>query len=97
MRVKLTKAQRIRVLNSVDVYKVMQHTLLRENKIGASWGQVGTSWGTSWSNFFNFLGSPIYGLLPKPNIVTLNEVKGLPSRCKCEILRYAQNDILGIK
>ena len=33
MRVKLTKAQRIRVLNSVDVYKVMQHILLRENKI----------------------------------------------------------------
>ena len=33
MRVKLTKAQRIRVLNSVDVYKVMQQILLRENKI----------------------------------------------------------------
>ena len=33
MRVKLTKAQRIRVLNSVDVYKVMQQVLLRENKI----------------------------------------------------------------
>jgi DNA repair protein RadC len=36
MRVKLTKAQRIRVLNSVDVYKVMQHILLRENKIDRS-------------------------------------------------------------
>ena len=24
-------------------------------------------------------------------------VKGLPSRCKCEILRYAQNDILVVK
>ena len=33
MRVKLTKAQRIRVLNSVDVYEVMQRILLRENKI----------------------------------------------------------------
>jgi DNA repair protein RadC len=36
MRVKLTKAQRIRVLNSVDVYKVMQQILLRENKIDRS-------------------------------------------------------------
>ena len=33
MRVKLTKAQKIRVLNSVDVYEVMQRILLRENKI----------------------------------------------------------------
>jgi DNA repair protein RadC len=31
MRVKLTKTQRIRVLNSDDVYKVMQQILLREN------------------------------------------------------------------
>ena len=36
MRVKLTKAQRIRVLNSVDVYEVMQRILLRENKIDRS-------------------------------------------------------------
>ncbi len=36
MRVKLTKAQRIRVLNSVDVYRVMQQILLRENKIDRS-------------------------------------------------------------
>jgi DNA repair protein RadC len=36
MRVKLTKAQRIRVLNSVDVYGVMQRILLRENKIDRS-------------------------------------------------------------
>ncbi len=36
MRVKLTKAQRVRVLNSNDVYKVMQQILLRENKIDRS-------------------------------------------------------------
>jgi DNA repair protein RadC len=34
MRVKLTKAQKIRVLNTKDLYKVMQDILLRENKIG---------------------------------------------------------------
>jgi hypothetical protein len=37
------------------------------------------------------------GLLPKPKFVTLNVVKGLPSRCKCEILRCAQNDIFVVK
>ncbi len=36
MRVKLTKEQRIQVLNSQDVYKIMQQILLRENKIGRS-------------------------------------------------------------
>ncbi len=36
MRIKLTKAQQIRVLNSVDVYEVMQRILLRENKIDLS-------------------------------------------------------------
>lgn len=36
MRVKLTKAQRIRILNADDVYKVMQQILLRENKIDRS-------------------------------------------------------------
>ena len=34
MRVRLTKEQRIQVLNSQDVYKIMQQILLRENKIG---------------------------------------------------------------
>jgi DNA repair protein RadC len=33
MRVKLTRTQRIRVLNSTDVYGVMQRILLRENRI----------------------------------------------------------------
>ena len=33
MTVRLTKEQKIRVLNSEDVYKVMQQILLRENKI----------------------------------------------------------------
>ena len=36
MRVRLTKEQMIRVLNSVDVYDVMQRILLRENKIDRS-------------------------------------------------------------
>jgi len=36
MRVKLTKTQRIRVLNADDVYDVMQRILLRENKIDRS-------------------------------------------------------------
>ncbi len=36
MRVKLTRAQKIRVLNTQDLYKVMQDILLRENKIGRS-------------------------------------------------------------
>ena len=36
MRVKLTKEQKIQVLNSVDVYDVMQRILLRENKIDRS-------------------------------------------------------------
>ena len=36
MRVKLTRAQKVRVLNSNDVYKVMQQVLLRENKIDRS-------------------------------------------------------------
>ena len=36
MKVKLTREQRIHVLNSTDVYKVMQDILLRENKIGRS-------------------------------------------------------------
>ena len=36
MRVKLTKEQRIQVLNSRDIYEIMQHILLRENKIGRS-------------------------------------------------------------
>ncbi len=34
MKVTLTREQRIRVLNTEDVYKVMQQILLRENKIG---------------------------------------------------------------
>ena len=33
MNVRLTKEQKIRILNSEDVYKVMQQILLRENKI----------------------------------------------------------------
>ena len=33
MNVKLTKAQKIRILNSDDLYNIMQHILLRENKI----------------------------------------------------------------
>ncbi|MEX0363400.1 MAG: JAB domain-containing protein, partial [Allomuricauda sp.] len=33
MNVHLTKEQKIKVLNSVDVYHVMQQILLRENKI----------------------------------------------------------------
>ncbi len=36
MRVKLTKEQKIHVLNSQDIYKIMQQILLRENKIGRS-------------------------------------------------------------
>ncbi|MEK6699948.1 MAG: JAB domain-containing protein [Nitrospirota bacterium] len=36
MRVKLTREQRIQVLNSQDIYKIMQQILLRENKIGRS-------------------------------------------------------------
>jgi DNA repair protein RadC len=34
MNVKLTAAQKIKVLNSDDIYLVMQQVLLRENKIG---------------------------------------------------------------
>ena len=41
--------------------------------------------------------SRVTGLLLKLNFVTLNEVKGLSSRYKCKILRYAQNDILAAK
>jgi DNA repair protein RadC len=33
MTVRLTKEQKIKILNSEDVYKVMQQILLRENKI----------------------------------------------------------------
>src|SRR6266550_905671 len=33
MTIRLTKEQKIKVLNSDDVYKVMQQILLRENKI----------------------------------------------------------------
>lgn len=33
MNVKLTETQKIRILNSTDVYKVMQQVLLREHKI----------------------------------------------------------------
>jgi DNA repair protein RadC len=33
MNVKLTKTQKIKLLNSVDIYNVMQQILLRENKI----------------------------------------------------------------
>jgi DNA repair protein RadC len=36
MNVKLTEAQKISILNSADVYKVMQQVLLRENKIRRS-------------------------------------------------------------
>ncbi len=36
MRVKLTKEQKIQVLNSRDIFLVMQQILLRENKIGRS-------------------------------------------------------------
>ena len=34
MNVKLTAAQKIKILNSVDIYSIMQRVLLRENKIG---------------------------------------------------------------
>ncbi len=34
MRVKLTKEQKIKVLNSRDIFLIMQQVLLRENKIG---------------------------------------------------------------
>ncbi|MGS2764420.1 hypothetical protein [Sinomicrobium sp. M5D2P9] len=33
MNARLTQEQKIRILNSDDVYKVMQQVLLRENKI----------------------------------------------------------------
>ena len=33
MNVRLTKKQKVKILNSADVYKVMQQILLRENKI----------------------------------------------------------------
>jgi DNA repair protein RadC len=33
MQVKLTKAQKIKLLNSADIYSIMQQVLLRENKI----------------------------------------------------------------
>jgi len=33
MNVRLTKEQKIKILNSADIYKVMQQVLLRENKI----------------------------------------------------------------
>jgi len=33
MNVRLTKTQKIKILNSADIYKVMQQVLLRENKI----------------------------------------------------------------
>ena len=33
MNVRLTKEQKIKVLNSADIYKIMQQILLRENKI----------------------------------------------------------------
>ncbi len=36
MNVRLTKEQKIKILNSEDVYKVMQQVLLRENKIRRS-------------------------------------------------------------
>ena len=36
MKVHLTRDQRIRVLNTEDVYKIMQQILMRENKIGRS-------------------------------------------------------------
>ncbi len=36
MRVKLTSEQKIQVLNSRDIAEIMQHVLLRENKIGRS-------------------------------------------------------------
>jgi DNA repair protein RadC len=36
MKVKLTKEQKIKVLNSLDVYDVMHRILRRENKIGRS-------------------------------------------------------------
>ena len=34
MNVKLTTAQKIKILNSADIYSIMQRVLLRENKIG---------------------------------------------------------------
>ena len=34
MNVRLTKEQKIKVLNSTDIYAIMQQVLLRENKIG---------------------------------------------------------------
>ena len=34
MNVKLTAAQKIKILNSADIYSIMQRVLLRENKIG---------------------------------------------------------------
>lgn len=33
MNVRLTKEQKVQILNSIDIYKVMQQVLLRENKI----------------------------------------------------------------
>lgn len=36
MRVRLTREQKVQVLNAADVYKIMQQILLRENKIGRS-------------------------------------------------------------
>ena len=34
MNVRLTDDQKIKILNSDDLYKVMQQILLRENKVG---------------------------------------------------------------
>ncbi len=36
MKVRLSKEQRIQVLNSQDIYRIMQQILMRENKIGRS-------------------------------------------------------------
>jgi DNA repair protein RadC len=36
MRVKLSQAQKIQIINSFDIFKIMQHVLLRENKLSRS-------------------------------------------------------------
>ena len=43
MNIELTEKQKIKILNSSDVYKVMREILLRENKIQrGDWGGLGT-------------------------------------------------------
>ena len=77
MNVKLSQAEKIRVLNGEDVYSIMQRILKRENKIDRN------------KEHFWTIGLNAGNQLLYVELISLGTSRMLwPNRCRCSVLRY---------